>query len=319
MPALYLTEDEVCRLVDMSVALDAVRGAFRALGEGTAENVPRQRATAPGLIVHNMHAAAGYLGVAGAKIYVTTKAVAEFHVLLYHATSGRMLAMIEADHLGRLRTGAASGVATEQMARPDSTTMGLFGTGRQATTQLEAMCAVRRISRVDVFSRDADRCAAFADEMSRRLGIEVAPALRPDMAVMEKDIVVTATSAKTPLFDGNLLTEGVHLNVIGSNFLRKSEIDVTTVRRADVIVCDSVEACRSEAGDFVASIEAGVMSWENVHDLSAVVTGNATGRATPDDVTLFKSVGLAIEDVALGYEVYQRARNAGVGRELPIA
>lgn len=319
MPALYLTEDDVCRLVDMRIALDAVRGAFRALGEGTAENVPRRRAAAPGVMLHAMHAAAGYLGVAGAKVYSTTKAVAVFHVLLYDAASGRLLAMIEADHLGRLRTGAASGVATELMARPDSTTVGLFGTGRQAVTQLEAVLAVRRISRVEVCSRDADRCAAFADEMSGRLDVEIAPALRPDMAVMEKDIVITATSAKSPLFDGNLLTEGVHLNVVGSNFLRKSEIDVTTVRRADVIVCDSVEACRHEAGDFVASIEAGVMSWENVHDLSAVVTGNATGRATPDDVTLFKSVGLAIEDVALGYEVYQRAQDAGVGRELPFA
>ncbi|MGC1274274.1 MAG: ornithine cyclodeaminase family protein [Planctomycetaceae bacterium] len=317
MPALYLTEDEVCRLVDMSVALDAVRGAFRALGDGTAENVPRRRVAAPGLLLHNMHAAAGYLGVAGAKVYSTTKAAAVFHVLLYDAASGRMLAMIEADHLGRIRTGAASGVATELMARPDSTSVGLFGAGRQATTQLEAVCAVRRITRVDVFSRDADRCAAFADEMSRRLDVEVAPALRPDMAVMEKDIVVTATSAKTPLFDGNLLTDGVHLNVTGSNFLRKSEIDVETVRRADTIVCDSIEACRLEAGDFVAALEAGVMSWENVHELSAVVTGTATNRATAADVTLFKSVGLAIEDVALGYEVYRRAKESGAGRELP--
>ncbi len=317
MPALYLTEDDVCRLVDMSAALDAVRGAFQALGDGTAENVPRRRASAPGMMLHNMHATAGYLGVAGAKIYATTRSAANFHVLLYDTTSGALLAMIEGDHLGRLRTGAASGVATELMARPDSTTVGLFGTGRQATTQLEAVCGVRRISRVDVFGRDAERCAKFAEEMSRRLDVDVAPALRPDLVAMEKDIVITATSAESPLFDGTSLSEGVHVNVVGSNFLRKTEIDVATIRRADVVVCDSIEACRLEAGDFVAALEAGVISWEKMDDLAAVVTGTATNRATPEDVTLFKSVGLAIEDVALGYEVYQRAKEARAGRPLP--
>jgi len=318
MPALYLTEDEVCRLVDMRAALDAVRGAFRALADGTAENVPRRRAVAPGVMLHNMHAAAGYLGVVGAKVYTTTKTAFTFHVLLYDAATGSLIAMIEADHLGRLRTGAASGVATELLARPGATTVGLFGTGRQARTQLEAICAVRRITRVDVFSRDADRCAAFADEMSRSLGVEVVPALRPDLAVMEKDIVVTATGAKTPVFDGRLIEEGTHLNVVGSNFLSKAEVDVETVRRADSIVCDSVDACRLEAGDFVAALEAGATRWEAMHDLSAVVAGTATGRAHPEDVTLFKSVGLAIEDVALGYEVLRRARDQGVGCELPF-
>lgn len=317
MPALYITEDEVRRLVDMRAALDGVRGAFRALAEGTAENVARRRAAAPGVLLHNMHAAAGYLGVAGAKVYATTRAAAIFHFLLYDAATGKLLAMIEADYLGRLRTGAASGVATELMARPDATTIGLFGTGRQARTQLEAVCAVRRLTRVDVFSRDADRCAAFADEMSRVLGVEVAPALRPDLAVTEKDIVITATSAKTPVFDGHLLEEGTHLNVVGSNFLNKAEIDVETVRRADVIVCDSIEACRLEAGDFIAAIEAGVTCYENMHDLSAIVAGTATGRAKPEDVTLFKSVGLAVEDVALGYEVLRRAKEHGIGKELP--
>lgn len=318
MPALYITEDEVCRLVDMRAALDAVRGAIRALAEGTAENVPRRRAAAPGVMLHNMHAAGGYLGVAGAKVYSTTKAVAVFHVLLYDAATGKLLAMVEADHLGRLRTGAASGVATELMARPDASTVGLFGAGRQARTQLEAVCAVRRITRVDVFSRNADRCAAFADEMTRSLGVEVVPALRPDFAVMEKGIVVTATSSKVPVFDGRQIAEGTHLNVIGSNFLNKAEIDVETVRRADIIVCDGIEACRLEAGDFVAAIEAGVTCYENMRDLAAVVSGTATGRSTPQDVTLFKSVGLAIEDVALGYEVLRRAREQDVGRELPF-
>jgi ornithine cyclodeaminase/alanine dehydrogenase-like protein (mu-crystallin family) len=267
-------------------------------------------------MLHGMHAAAGYLNVVGAKIYATTRKGMEFHVVLYDATTGELIAMIEADHLGRLRTGAASGVATELMALPDATSVGLFGTGRQARTQLEAVCAVRRITKVDVFSRNAERCAAFADEMSESLRLKVVPAMRPDLAVMEKDIVITATSAKTPLFDGRLVGDGTHLNIVGSNFLSKAEIDVETVRRSDIIVCDSIDACKLEAGDFVAACEAGVRCYENMHDLAAVVTGQATGRAKSDDVTLFKSVGLAIEDVALGYEVLRRAREAGVGRPL---
>ncbi len=133
---------------------------------------------------------------------------------------------------------------------------------------------------------------------------------------MEKDIVITATSAKTPVFEGRFVADGTHLNVVGSNFLSKAEIDADAVRRADIIVCDSIEACKLEAGDFVAACEAGVTCYENMHDLAAVVTGQATGRGKAEDVTLFKSVGLAIEDVALGHEVLRRAREAGLGRPL---
>jgi ornithine cyclodeaminase/alanine dehydrogenase-like protein (mu-crystallin family) len=301
----------------MYAALDAVEAAFRALGEGTAENVPRRRAAAPGVLLHGMHAAAGYLGAVGAKLYATTRTAARFHLLLYDAATADLLAVIEADHLGRLRTGAASGVATKYLSRPDAATVGLFGTGKQARTQLEAVCAVRKVSRVDVYGRDAGRRTTFAEETSRSLGVEVAPAARPEEVVERKDIVITATSAKSPLFDGRLVAPGTHLNVIGSNYLTKAEVDVETVRRADRIVCDSVEACRAEAGDLAPAVEAGVTTWERMHDLSAVVTGATPGRNRPEDVTLFKSVGLAIEDVALGYEVLRRARAARAGREIP--
>ena len=318
MPALFLTEDDVTRLLDMRAALDAMEQAFRALADGIAENVPRQRATAPGFLLHNMHAAAEYLSVAGAKVYSTTKAGARFHLLLYSTVTGELRAVIEADQLGRLRTGAVSGVATDLMARPDAHSVGLFGTGRQARTQLDAVTKVRPINRVEVYSRNAERCAAFAQEMSESLGIEVSPALRSDLAAIEKDIVITATSAKGPVFDGRQLSEGTHLNVVGSNFLRKAEIDVETVRRAEIIVCDDIAACRNEAGDFVAAIEAGMTDWPLMQNLADVVAGRATGRGKAEDITLFKSVGLAIEDVALGEEVLRRAIEFGFGQELPF-
>ncbi|MBW3538782.1 MAG: ornithine cyclodeaminase family protein [Planctomycetes bacterium] len=316
--ALYLTEDDVRELMNMEAAIEVVEEAFRRLASGEAVNVPRARAQAPGIMLHTMSAAAEYLGLVGFKAYTTTAKNSRFHVALYDAGSGEMRALIEADHLGRLRTGATSGVATEYMARPDARVVGLFGSGRQARTQLKAVCTVRRIDRVDVFSPNAERQIAFAEEMSEYCGTQVVPVHSPEEAAAEKDIVICATSSKTPVFDGRALDEGTHLNVIGSNFLLKAEIDETTVRRANHIVCDSIEQCRLEAGDFVEALEEGAVDWPLMHELCDVVSGRQTGRAVPDDITLFKSVGLAIEDVAVGAEILERARREGLGRELPF-
>ena len=318
MGVLYLTEEDVAGLVAMRDAIPVVRRAFAALGAGAAMNVPRRRAKAPGIVLHNMHAAAGYLGIVGAKLYTTTRRGARFLVMLYSADSGELEAMIEADHLGRLRTGAASGVATDLMARDEARNVGLFGGGTQARTQLEAVCAVRGIARVSVYSRDADRRARFAAERTKDLGIPVQAVDRPELAVAGQDIVITATSSQAPVFDGRYIESGTHLNVIGSNDLRKAEVDLATVGRADRIVCDSREACRSEAGDFVAAIVASATNYERMSDLADVVNGVVPGRETVDEATMFKSVGLAIEDVALGHEVLSRARERGVGRVLDI-
>jgi ornithine cyclodeaminase/alanine dehydrogenase-like protein (mu-crystallin family) len=272
----------------------------------------------PGMTLHSMSAAAEYLEYVACKTYATTRRGAQFHLALYDAATGTMAALIEADFLGRLRTGAASGVATQFMARPDTRTVGVYGTGKQAATQLKAVCTVRRIERVEVYSRDAERRALFADEMSEYCGTQVLPAHSPDETAAEKDLIICATSSKTPVFDGRAIETGTHLNVIGSNYLSKAEIDVQTVRQAEVIVCDSIEACRNEAGDFVAALEAGVTDWRLMHELADVVSGRQTGRASPEQVTLFKSVGLAIEDLALGVRLLQSAREEGVGRTLPF-
>ncbi len=318
MSVLFLSEEDVQRLVDMGTAIDAVEEAFRELAAGRAENVPRMRARAPGIILHTMSAACAYRQLVGFKAYTTTRQSARFHVMVYDATSGELRAVIEADHLGRLRTGAASGVATEAMARLDARYVGVFGSGRQARTQLEAVCRVRPIERAEVYSPHEERRTAFAAEMSAKCGVEVVPVPLPDQAAADKDIVITATSSQVPVFDGRVLADGTHLNVIGSNFLHKAEIDVTTVQMADIIVCDSIAQCRQEAGDFAAAIEQGVTDWSLMHELADVVTGRATGRATPEQVTLFKSVGLAIEDIALAARVLERAEQEGAGRRLDI-
>lgn len=318
MPALFLSEADVRELLDMEVAIDVVEAAFRELGTGGAHNEPRRRVRSSGVMLHTMSASAEYLNRVGWKTYTTTKDAARFHVGLYDGTTGELLAMIEADWLGQLRTGAASGVATEYMARPDSSIVGLIGTGTQARTQLKAVCTVRRIERVEVYSRDADRRIAFAEDMSEYCGTRVVPVHSPDEAATDKDIVITATSSRTPVFDHRSIVEGTHLNVIGSNSPQKQEIDPQTVQRADNLVCDSVEQCRIEAGELLEAVNQGLTDWRLMHDLGDVVTGQKTGRAQPEHVTLFDSVGLAIEDVALATELLTRARKEGFGQPLPL-
>lgn len=318
MTTLFLTEDDVRELMDMETSITVVEEVFRQLAEGNASNVPRTRARAEGIVLHTMSGSAAYLGLVGWKCYTTTRQGARFHVAIYDIETGEMRALIEADYLGQLRTGAASGVATEYMARPDSAVVGIFGSGLQASTQLKAVCSVRRIERVAVYSRSEENRNSFADEMSEFCATDVIPVHSPDEAAAEKDIVICATTAKTPLFDGRVLDEGTHLNVVGSNFLQKAEIDVTTVQRAESIVCDSIEQCKLEAGDFVEALQNGATDWNLMHELSDVVTGRATGRAVPQDITLFKSVGLGVEDVAMAGKILERAQEAGLGKELPF-
>lgn len=318
MPALFLTEDHVRELLDMPKAIEVVEELFRELANGRAKNVARQRVQAGKMFLHTMSGACEYLGIGGWKAYSTTREKSRFHVGLYDLMTGEVLAIIEADYLGQLRTGAASGVATEFLARPDAKVVGLFGAGLQAATQLKAVCTVRKISRVEVYCRDAVRRESFAAQMSEYCATEVVPGHAPDEVAADKDIVITATTSKTPVFDGRTIEEGTHLNVVGSNFLVKAEVDVTTIQRADSLICDSVEQCRLEAGDFIPAIEAGVTDWPLMHELSDIVTGRDTGRALPENITLFKSVGLAIEDVALGAMLLQLAQQQSIGTPLPF-
>ncbi|MBM4075839.1 MAG: ornithine cyclodeaminase family protein [Planctomycetes bacterium] len=319
MSALYLTEDDVAWLLDIDMAIESVEEAFRQLGEERAANQPRRRvAGGSGTILHVLSAGSDSLGYVGVKSYVTTKTEARFQFSLFDAKSGQPVALIEANLLGQIRTGAASGVATKYMARPDARYVGCFGTGFQARSQLKAVCSVRRVERVAVYSRDDSNRRRFADEMSELCNVPVVAVHSPTDAAIEKDIVICATTSRVPLFDGRLLAEGTHINAIGSNYLTKAEIDVTTIRRADHIACDDREACQLEAGDFVPAIEDGSLAWSRVRDLADVVLGRETGRAHPEDITLFKSVGLAIEDLAVAVRVFERAKAEGIGQSLPF-
>jgi ornithine cyclodeaminase/alanine dehydrogenase-like protein (mu-crystallin family) len=314
MRVLLLTEDEVRQLLTMEMALEAVELGLRKLALDEAANIPRARAQTDHAMLHSMSAAAKTIGYMGYKCYATTRKQANFHVGLFDGKTGTLVALIQADYLGQMRTGAASGVATQYMARHDATEVGLYGSGKQARTQLQAVCKVRKIRRAQVYSPNEERRKRFAEEMTTLCQCDVQAVPRPEMAAEDKDIVITATSSREPVLNGNWISEGTHLNVIGSNFLGKAEVDAVCVRRCDSIIVDSKDQARMEAGDFVQALEEGSIHWADIHELGQVIVGRYTGRAHAEDVTMFKSLGIAIEDVAVAARVFETARDNKVGQ-----
>jgi ornithine cyclodeaminase/alanine dehydrogenase-like protein (mu-crystallin family) len=313
---ILLTERHVTEVLDMKTAIEAVEEVVKDQAEGLATNRPRQRVFGTGSLLHVMPGADRKLGVYGFKAYSTAADKARFLVMLYDAKSGDLLAIIEADRLGQMRTGAASGVATKYMAREDADTVGIFGTGWQAESQLMAVCAVRKIKKAKAYSRNPERRRAFAEKMSPMLAVDVQPAATPEETVRGQSIVITATSARAPVLQGAWVDPGTHLNVIGANYLSKSEVDVETIRRAAIVAVDSIDQARVEAGDLLPAIERGVISWEAVRELGQVAAGHVPGRNNTDEITIFKSGGLAIWDVATALRVYNIARERSLGKEI---
>jgi alanine dehydrogenase len=316
--ALLLREEHVTQLLDIETAIAAVEEVLRDQAEGQATNRPRYRVAMPASQLHVMAAGDKRLGVTGLKVYTASRKGARFLLLLFDAESGEMLAMIEADRLGQMRTGATSAVATRYMARVDANTVGIYGTGWQAESQLMAVCAVRQIKSIKAYGRNAERREAFARKMTSLLRVEVTEANSAEEAARGQSIVITATSAREPVLKGEWIDPGTHLNVVGSNFLSKSEVDVETIKRASIIAVDSIEQSRIEAGDLMPAIERGVISWESVTELGRIVAGRDPGRTSEDEITLFKSNGLALEDISTGLRVYNLARERGVGEEITL-
>jgi len=316
---LWLTEDDVGRFLTMDACIDAVEGALRHLATGTAVNRPRTRATVPGATLHALPAASAPLGRMAAKVYATTRGGARFVVLLFDAATSDLLAVIDADRLGQMRTGAATGLATRCLALPDATVLGIIGSGWQARSQVQAIARVRRLEEVRAFGRDRGRLIDFCGEIAKTTGVPVRPAATAEQAVRGAGIVVTATSAAAPILEGAWLAPGTHVNAVGSNRADRREIDAAAVARADLIVCDSVEQARLEAGDLLpaGAMPDGTAPLDRAVELGAVLSGTHPGRTDARAITLFKSLGLGLEDLAAASLVYDRAVEAGAGRPLP--
>ncbi len=311
--ALFLREDEIARLIRMEDLIDALEDAFREQGRHQVVNRPRHRVTAGSTVLNVMSAGIPSLEVMGLKAYSSARAGARFLAMLYSTGTGELLAVMEADRLGQLRTGAASALATKYLARSNAGVVGIIGTGWQARSQLIAVSKVRPVALVHVYSRDAARRNAFAEEMIRELGAEVATAERAEDAVTEADIIITATTARTPVLLGAWLRPGMHINAIGSNWANKQEIDTEVVRRSARIVVDDLEQAKVEAGDLLEAIDQGILDWGRVVELGQVVVGAVPGRTSEAEITLFESQGIALEDVATMKLAYDRARAAGIG------
>ena len=316
--ALLLTEAHVTELLDIETAIAAVEEVLRHQAEGQATNRPRQRVAMPTSQLHVLAAGDKKLGIYGLKVYTASKKGARFLVLLYESTRGELLAIIEADRLGQMRTGAASGVATKYLARESADTVGIFGTGWQAESQLMAVCAVRRLKSIRTYSRDREHREAFARKMTSLLRVEVTAAESPEDAARGRAIVITATGAREPVLKGEWIEAGTHLNVVGSNFLAKAEVDVETIRRASIVAVDSIEQSKLEAGDLLPAIERGVITWESVIELGRIVAGRDPGRTGDDDITLFKSNGIALEDISTALRVYNLAVERGIGESVDL-
>ena len=317
MSAIYLTEADVQRLVTVKDAIATLEELFATWGQPSTANIPRRRARLSGGALNLMGASYGAKNVYGLKAYAAMKG-GQFHTLLYSSVDGKLKAMIEADLFGQLRTGAASGLATKLMANPDARTLGMIGVGRQSRTQAVAVCAVRPIKRVNVFARTPESRESYARSLEKELGIEVRPAPSAEACVAEADVVVTITKSAEPVCRAGWLAKGVHVNAAGANSGDRRELDGETVLRATVKVTDHVEQARMEAGEFRDLVAAEKLDWSDVRELGEVVTGKVKGRTSPSDLTLFKSLGIALEDVAFGELVYQRALAAGVGKPMPI-
>ncbi|MEW5719389.1 MAG: ornithine cyclodeaminase family protein [Chloroflexota bacterium] len=315
---LYLTESDVEKILTMSDALRVVEDAFQELGRRAAINRPRQRVRVATGLLHIMAAGLPMRGYLGFKYYTAFESRTRFWFHLIDARTGDLLAVMQADRLGQQRTGAASGVATKYLARADASVVGIIGAGWQAESQAQAVCLARPIRVIKCYSRAAPRRNAFAQKMSAQLKVEVRAVERAEDAARDSDIVFTATNARDPVLLGEWLAPGTHVNAVGANRVRARETDDQVLARSAFVCVDSLEQARIEAGDLIAPIERGVSSWARVRELGEVVVGKTTGRMERDDITLFKSLGIALEDVAVGAWVYERAREHKIGRGIVL-
>ncbi|MBI2846499.1 MAG: ornithine cyclodeaminase family protein [Chloroflexi bacterium] len=316
--AIFLREQDVEKVLTMEECLKAVEEALKQQAEGTAVNVPRCRARFPLGALNMMIAAVPQMGAMGYKSVAVSDTRRRFLVVVHSTQTGEILAIMEADRLTQLRTGAATGVGAKYMARQNARTVGIIGSGYQAKTQLEAVCAVRGIKAVKAYDTVPEKRKAYSREMSKALGIEVLPVDSAEEAVKGSDIVVTSTTSREPVLKGEWLEEGTHVTGMGTADLARREIDEATVRRSSIVVVEHKDQAKIESGDLLHPIERGIIHWGQVYELADVVSGRVKARQKASDITLFKCHGMATWDVAVGIRTYELAKAKGLGAQLPF-
>lgn len=311
-----MDEECVTGLVTMDDALEVLDELFREQGRGCVVNVPRVRAPVKGGILRITTAVLSYRGYYGIKI--SSNAVSSKHVgrlfCLYREDGADLCAIMQVYGMGAIRTGAASGIATKYLANPDAPILGVIGTGPQARTQAQAICKVRPIREIRAYSPTLANRERYCREIEMLTGVKATAVDSAENAVRGSNVVVTATSSKTPVLSGKWLSPGTHVNAVGANYEHRRELDVDVVSSARFVAADDREQVRYESTDLVEAVKNGLLKWDDVFNLADVVSGRVRGRSSPQDITLFKSLGVAMEDVALAARAYERAveRNAGI-------
>ena len=316
--ALFLRESDVQQLLTMKTTLDLVERVHREYSTGQAIDVPRERTRLPKAALHILQGAVPSANILGYKAYTSSREGIRFLVYGFDAERGNLDVVVEANHLGMMRTGAAGGVAAKWLARADAKVAGVFGAGWQAQGQIEALAAVRKLERVKVWSRTADKLAKFCEQMRAKLSLDVVPAASPDDCVRASDIVVTITTSATPVFAGESVGPGTHINAAGSNSLLRREIDEATLRKCDPVVVDSRATALKEAGDLLPALEQGRLHAGALTELGEVIAGLRPGRTSSEQTTLFESQGMAIQDLIIASELARLARERGMGTELEL-
>jgi alanine dehydrogenase len=324
---LLLTRDDVIRVLDMPDCMTVVEKAFAELAGGTAVLPLRIGITPPDGLSLYMPAYLKGMGALACKVVTVYKnnpknfnlPTTIGKVLLQNPETGEVICIMDGGYLTAVRTGAVSGVATKYMARAEKGQVaGIFGAGVQAKTQLWAVAKARELSRAYVYDISADAIKAFIKEMEAKLNLTITPAKSPEQILAETDIICTASSSATPLFDGSLVRPGTHINGIGSHSPGARELDSAIIKRSK-IVADSFEACLKEAGDIMIPLQEGAIAPTHMYaELGDIVLGRKPGRSNDAEITLFKSNGLAIQDAATAKLVYDKANQAGIGKEVVI-
>ncbi len=330
MKLLLLSAEEVRKALPMAEAIEIVKGAFAQLSTGKANvplrtQLPVEKHEGVTLFMPAYLSESDALGAKVVSVFPrnlekglpTIFAV----VIVVDSETGCPVALMDGTYLTALRTGAASGAATDLLARKDAKVAAIFGAGVQARTQLLAVCTVRKIEKVWVYDIVRERAEAYAAEMKGFAPIpsDIKVASTPKEAVQEADVICTATTSSTPVFNGEDLKPGVHINAIGSFTPKMQEVDEVTIRRANKIVVDSRSACLAEAGDLIIPISKGVISEKDIYaELGEIAAGLKPGREKDDEITYFKSVGNAVQDVSVAKRVLEKARELGLGKEVEI-
>jgi len=315
----YLTESDVKQLLTMPDALEQVERALKDRALGRAVDVPRVRTHVPAGTQHVMQAASHELRLIGFKAYYSCRGKGtRFFVNLFNMDSGSLEAIMQASFLGMVRTGAASGVASRYLSRKNASVVGMIGAGKQAVGQLEAVCGVRKIGEVRVYSRTEERARKFCEIMKSRISAQLRVVPTAAEAVRGADIVNVITNAADPILKGEWLEAGQHVNAAGSNSLIRREIDEAAVEKCNLIVVDSRNTAQNECGDLLPAVEKGSVQWEALPEIGEIMLERLPGRATDQQITLYESHGMAVQDLYVGACLLKLARERSVGADFPI-